>query len=132
MRSYPELRPSGWDGLVAALVAALAVLCAAVTWTAPAEDSGSLTAVITVDGTEVERIPLDGETEQTVRGNGYTLHVVVTETEVFVASSDCPSQDCVETAPISQPGRSIVCLPARVIIQLEGGAASPDVDAVIG
>ena len=50
-----------------------------------------------------------------------------------VSSSDCPTQDCVRTGTISRGGQSIVCLPARIIIQLTGGAAdSNDVDIVIG
>ena len=41
--------------------------------------------------------------------------------------------DCVRTGTISRGGQSIVCLPARIVIQLTGGAAdSNDVDIVIG
>ena len=48
-------------------------------------------------------------------------------------SSDCPTQDCVHTGTISRSGQSIVCLPARIVIQLTGGAAdSSGVDIVIG
>ena len=73
------------------------------------------------------------DTERVVESNGYTLHIHLTETEVWVESSDCPTQDCVRTGHISRGGQSIVCLPARVIVALEGGpAAESGVDAVIG
>ena len=52
MRRSPKLRPNLWDGVVALAVAALAVACAVGIW----QGSGSqeaLTAVISVDGTEV-------------------------------------------------------------------------------
>ena len=84
---------------------------------------------------EKERLPLkkaDG-TEWTISSNGYTLHVVLTAEDVWVEESDCPTQDCVHTGHISRRGQSIVCLPARVIVRLEGGQkdeSAPDV--VIG
>ena len=50
-----------------------------------------------------------------------------------VSEADCPTQDCVHTGAISRSGQSIVCLPARIIIQLTGGQADPGgVDVVIG
>jgi hypothetical protein len=52
---------------------------------------------------------------------------------IRVVESDCPTQDCVHTGEISRSGQSIVCLPARIIIQLEGGTESGDSpDFVIG
>ena len=132
MRRSPKLRPNLWDGVVALAVAALAVACAVGIW----QGSGSqeaLTAVISVDGTEVERIPLAQETRRTVEGGGYTLEICLTDTEVWVEHSDCPTQDCVHTGRISRSGQSIVCLPARVVVELEGGSTADDgLDAVIG
>lgn len=135
MKSSPKLRPALWDALVVLAVLALAGVSAFFTWRG-GEEAGPLTAVISVDGAETERIPLPGlePTERTVTGGGYTLRVVLTETEVWVEASDCPTQDCVHTGHISRSGQSVVCLPARVIVRLEGGAAAEDggVDAVIG
>ena len=52
---------------------------------------------------------------------------------VRVEESDCPTQDCVHTGTITRAGQSIVCLPARVIIRLEGGTADKHApDVVIG
>ena len=134
MRPSPKLRPGLWDGAVVLAVVVLAAICALALWDGGDRD-GALTAVISVDCTETERIPLAGleDTERVVEGNGYTLHIHLTENEVWVESSDCPTQDCVRTGHISRGGQSIVCLPARVIVSLEGGpAADGGVDAVIG
>ena len=50
-----------------------------------------------------------------------------------VAEADCPTQDCVHTGTITRSGQSIVCLPARIVIQLTGGQPDGDaVDIVIG
>lgn len=134
MRSSPKLRPGLWDGAVVLAVVLLAVSCALAIW-GDRNGGDALTAVISVDGVETQRIALSGlkDTEQVVESNGYTLHIHLTETEVWVETSDCPTQDCVRTGHISRGGQSIVCLPARVIVALEGGPAAEDgVDAVLG
>ena len=131
MRQPPKLRPCVWDALVAGAVAVLAIACALLVW--GGGTTRGLTAVVSVDGETVEKIPLSGveREERTFTGSGYTLHVVLTAENVWVERSDCPTQDCVHTGHISRSGQSIVCLPARVVIQLEGGMDS-GVDAVIG
>ena len=134
MRSSPKLRPGLWDGAVVLAVVLLAVSCALAIW-GDRNGGDALTAVISVDGVETQRIALSGlkDTEQEEESNGYTLHIHLTETEVWVDTSNCPTQDCVRTGHISRGGQSIVCLPARVIVALEGGPAAEDgVDAVLG
>ena len=131
MSTSPKLRPGIWDALVALTVAVLAVACAWTVWGGQ-DESGALTAVVRVDGVETERLALE-EAERTIQAGGYTLRLRLTETEVWVESSDCPTQDCVHTGHISRSGQSIVCLPARVIVRLEGGeTVDTGVDAVIG
>lgn len=131
-RPSPELRPTLWDGAIVLLVAVLAAGCASVIW--GGGGGAAPEAVITADGAAVERIPLENRerTERIVSSCGYTLRVVAEEGDVWVESADCPTQDCVRTGHISRSGQSIVCLPARVIVRLEGGTADSAVDAVIG
>ena len=134
MRSSPKLRPCLWDGLAALLVVALAAVCALAVWSR-GNDAGALTAVITVDGAEIERIPLKNfpDGERTYSGGGYALRLALSPEGVRVEEADCPTQDCVHTGTITRSGQSIVCLPARIIIRLEGGTADKDApDAVIG
>lgn len=132
MKRSPELHPRVWDALVAAVVVALAVACAVVFWSGGGE--GNLTAVISVDGEETERVDLSALTEPVERelhGGGYTLHLELSREGACMLSSDCPTQDCVHTGTITRSGQSIVCLPARVSVVLTGGEES-GVDAVIG
>jgi len=150
MRPSPKLRPTGWDGLAALLVAALAMGIAFFQW----RDGGQteeLTAVVSVDGAEVDRFsPADLlESPRVYTSGGYTLEVACGfrgevstldherpsgEQGVCVARSDCPTQDCVHTGTITRSGQSIVCLPARFILRLEGGTALDPggVDMVLG
>lgn len=133
MKSFPELRPRWPDAVVAAAVVLLAAACAWMIWRG-AGQSGALEAVVSVDGSEEFTTPLTGlnRVERTIQANGYTLKIILTDKEVWVEESDCPTQDCVHTGHISRSGQSIVCLPARVTVRLLGGSGEADVDAVIG
>lgn len=135
MKSSPELLPNWRDGVAVLLIVVLALLCAAWTWGGTLESGTALTAVFTNNGGTLEKIPLAGlqEERRTLSGNGYTLQVILTEEGVWVESADCPTQDCVHTGRISRSGQSIVCLPARIIVRLEGGAPAADApDILIG
>lgn len=129
--SSPKLRPTWWDGAVAALVAALAVL-SAVWYYGGLESSGPLAATILHRGQVVQTVRLDRLTEEmtvTVEGD-YHLTILLDRNGVRVAESDCPGQDCVHTGTITRAGQSIVCLPEQVVVQLSGGGSGPD--AVLG
>lgn len=137
MKKMPALKANRWDGAIAALVVILAVVCGALIWSRTA-DTGELTVVVTADGQEVERVALESfpDMPQVYSGNGYTLQVSIEtdgERGICVSMSDCPTQDCVHTGTITRTGQSIVCLPARISIMLEGETSSGDgPDLVIG
>ena len=135
MKRFPELKPNFWDVIVVLAVIALAALSAMTVWRGGTE-TGTLTAVVTADGQEIDRFaPADLlDAPRTYSYNGVTLTVAAEDGNgLRVSSSDCPTQDCVRTGTISRSGQSIVCLPARIVIQLIGGAAdSRGVDIVLG
>ena len=130
-RPLPETRPKIWDGLVAAAVIALAVIVA-VGFYAPKKADGPLRVVISAEGETLEQgtlLELSGTRVYTNRG--YTLTVEIADGAVNVVDSDCPGHDCQHTPPISRSGQSIVCLPAQIVITLEG-ASSDAPDVVVG
>ena len=128
--SQHELKFNRFDALVALIIALLAV-AAALWFYLPRSQSGQLTVVISVAGEETRRVPLSDFTETTVTGGGYTLRVSTRDGGVAVTDSDCPTQDCVHTGVITRAGQSIVCLPAQVVVHLEGPA--PDApDVIVG
>lgn len=133
MRPSPKLRPTAWDALVVLCVAALAVGLAAFQWWG-GTSAGELTAVVSVDGVEIDRVSLERTAgERTYRAGEYTLTVEYAAGSARVLFSDCPTQDCVHTGAVSRGGQSVVCLPGRLILRLEGGTPDPDaVDAVLG
>lgn len=146
MNNSPKLTPGKYDLIVVAAVLALAALLGARFWLSPAPESGTLLAVVEIDGAEVDRFTLAQAAEETrtYTNNGVTLTVAPcatakrdaetwTQTEtagVRVVSSDCPTQDCVHTGQISRAGQSIVCLPAHIVITLAGTDA--DYDLITG
>ncbi len=128
--SQHELKFNRFDALVALIIALLAVT-AALWFYLPRSQSGQLTVVISVAGEERRRVPLSDFTETTVTGGSYTLRVSTRDGGVAVTDSDCPTQDCVHTGVITRAGQSIVCLPAQVVVHLEGTA--PDApDVIVG
>lgn len=129
--SRPELKWNRYDAVVAVVVALLAV-AAALWFCLPRTQMGDLTVVISVGGQETQRTGLKDFAPTTLSHNGYTLTIAADGDSVWIASSDCPGQDCVHTGYIRRGGQSIVCLPAQVVVYLEG-AASPDApDVIVG
>ena len=129
--SRPELKFNRYDAIIVAIVALLAV--AITLWFyLPKTQSGELTVVISTGGEETERVKLTSFTETTVTHNGYTLHITADGDGVRVTDSDCPTQDCVHTGTITRAGQSIVCLPAQVVVHLEGTASADAPDVIVG
>ncbi len=129
--SPPELKFNRFDALVLLAVAVLAAVTA-LWFYSPCGHSGELTVVISVGGEETQRTVLSDFTESTVTSRGYTLRVAAEDGGVAVAESDCPTQDCVHTGVIRRAGQSVVCLPAQVVVYLEGSAASDAPDVIVG
>lgn len=140
MRRSPELRPTVWDFCVALAVVLLAAGCLLALRSGGAEGASGLTAVVSIDGREADRFSLPelAEGARTYTGGGYTLTVEAVEeggvpAGLRVARSDCPTQDCVRTGSITGSGQSVICLPARIIVRLEGGPpADEGPDVIIG
>ena len=116
--SSPELRPNRYDALVVLVVLALAAALAVRPFLA--------SPAVSADGQELDRLPLAQFGTHTYANNGYTLTVTAAGGAVSVTQSDCPGQDCVHSGAVSRAGQSIVCLPARIVVELVGAADGYD------
>ena len=126
-KSFPELRPTRYDALVALVVLALAAVLAVKPFLAARAPQGdALTVVVSADGRELDRIPLAQFGTHTYTSGGYVLTVTAADGVVSVAQSDCPGQDCVHSGAVSRAGQSIVCLPAHIVVELDGAADGYD------
>lgn len=54
------------------------------------------------------------------------LHVSIKNGSVEVTESGCANQVCVKHSAISQTGESIICLPNRVVVKIEGKGGGYD------
>ncbi len=64
-----------------------------------------------------------------VNSNSYNLTVVIENKEVYIRDADCPDKVCKKTGKI-RAGGSIVCIPARVIVEFT--ESTGDGDALAG
>lgn len=84
-------------------------------------------AVVYKDGEKMQELSLNEDAEVKLTYE-YTNLIQIKDGKVSIVESDCPGEDCVHSGWISETGRSIVCLPNRVEIRMEGEA---DVDFIL-
>ncbi len=84
-------------------------------------DSGSI-AKISVDGEAIYQIDLskvDNSYEIPIENNGNRNVVLVENGSISITEASCPDKLCVKQGSISHSGYPIVCLPNKVIIEVE-------------
>ena len=63
----------------------------------------------------------------TVEGyQGGSNTVVIENGTVYMKDADCPDKLCEKTGKISKNGETIVCLPHRVVVEIQGGEGNVD------
>ena len=87
------------------------------------------TVKIEVDSEAVASFSLDENRTYSVKKNGKVTNVVeIKDKKVSVTAADCPDKICVKHREISKSGESIICLPNKVIVSIEG--RNEEVDGV--
>lgn len=66
------------------------------------------------------------ETRVIAGEDGVKVTIQLDREGAAVIASTCPDQVCVQTGKLTRTGEAAICLPARVTLRLEGGAASVD------
>lgn len=116
------------DVIVIGFVVMLAILIGVVFWIKTGNGEGN-TVVVYREGEKIQELSLNKNTEVFIE-NSYTNKLVVKDKKVAIVESDCPGMDCVHSGWISGKGRSLVCLPNRVEIRIEGEVDS-EVDFIV-
>lgn len=78
-------------------------------------------AVVTLDGEEVARLPLDTDCQTDIQSVYGTHRVVVQDGAVSVTEAPCPDLICVHHAPVSRVGETIICLPCKLVVTVTDG-----------
>lgn len=88
------------------------------------------TAVVEIDGKPAAELSLGTDTIYNVEIDGKITNTVVIENgSVYVTNSDCPDKICQNHSAINKTGESIVCLPNKVIVTVEGNTDT-EIDGV--
>jgi len=80
--------------------------------------------VVSVDGSIVYESTLPRRETVTLDALPYPCTLVLDGTQVSITDVTCPEKSCRRT--LSRSGDSAVCLPNRMIVQVEGGSNSLD------
>ena len=85
--------------------------------------SGSSTGdlvVVKVNGEIYGKYSLTKDRIITVNRDGHTNKITIKGGKVQVSKSNCKNQVCVKQGSISSTHQSIVCIPNRVVVSIEG------------
>lgn len=104
------------------IVAALAFFLHAIIG---ARGAGCIT--IKVNGA-IEGVYTLGE-DQEIEINGGTNHLVIKNGKADMTEADCPDKLCVHQKPVSKNHESIICLPNKVVVEVDSSENS-EFDAV--
>lgn len=115
-----------YDFWAIGIVAAIAILVSVIFWTSVGAEEGSMLSVYQ-EGALIKEFSLDSDVEFVIEGD-YKNVITIKNGKAAITESDCPGTDCVHSGWIHEAGRSIVCLPNRVELRIEG---TSEVDFVV-
>lgn len=85
--------------------------------------------VVRVDGVETERHALSADGTYPLNGGSNVL--VIADGQAWLSDANCPDLLCVKQGKVRYTGQTIVCLPNRLTVTVEGGESN-GVDFVVG
>ena len=99
-----------------------------VLWLFPKGSGDSVS--ISVNGELYRSVPLNEDTEILIETEYGKNTVVIKNGEVYITDADCPDKLC-EKEKLSGTGRSVVCLPNRVAVRIEGKKQKEEIDVIV-
>lgn len=103
--------------LIAALLLAGGAL---LLWLGLTRQAGGL-ARVQIDGETVMELPLSQDARVELGEPGHGNLLIIENGTARVERADCPDQVCVRQGAVQYEGESIVCLPHKLIVSIEGG-----------
>ena len=86
--------------------------------------------VVTVDGSEQGRYPLNQDVEKRFDFADGSYNVLrISDGKVEISEASCPDQICVKHRNIHYKNETIVCLPNKLVVEIVGGEEN-DIDAI--
>ncbi|GAA0340060.1 NusG domain II-containing protein [Oceanobacillus sp. FSL W7-1293] len=128
---YHMLKP--WDVILVILLVLLSFLPVGIfvlQQSQYAEEDSVNVAVITVDNEIVEEIQLTGNTETReieIEISDHDNNIIEVDNErIHIKSATCSDQICVRTGYISRPGQTIVCLPHKLVVEIQSDSGETE------
>lgn len=123
MKYFPRSDVKLGDLLIIGILILLSFLPHVLFWQQEKQaGTGTLVAVVSIDGKKVDQFPLDTAEHQlvTYHPNDEQYNIVeVMPGKIRVKEDNSPDQIAVRTGWISKPGQTSICLPHRLVISLE-------------
>lgn len=107
------------------LAAAAAVFC----WSFFQQREEGARAVVYLEGEAIASYSLEEEGEYEIRSEKGINRLVIRNGSADMTEADCPDGLCVKQHSIRKTGETIVCLPHKVVVEIQGGE-STDLDAM--
>lgn len=107
----------------------------AVSWWSLTTNTDGDKAIVTVDGELYGTYSLSqDQTIEVVQDEDHINYITIKDGMVSMAYSTCKNQVCVNAGAISETRDSIVCLPNKVMIEIQGSAKNEGggVDVITG
>ncbi len=92
-------------------------------------EEGSFVSV-SVDGELYGVFALTDERTEHLLSSRGTNTLIIKDGKASIESASCPDGICAAHRPISREGESIVCLPNKVVVTVNGSENSPEVDII--
>ncbi len=103
------------------LIIAFTILVGQRLWQKNNTTSGA-EVVVVIDGKEYERLPLNQDASKEIQLSDGQLNILqIKDGEAFISEANCPDKICEKHHPISYNGQSIVCLPHKLVVSIDGG-----------
>ena len=87
-------------------------------------------AVVYIDGESAATYELNEEGEYLIETEYGTNLLVIQDGKADMKEADCPDGLCVKQHAIFKTGETIVCLPHRVVVEIEGDQAN-ELDGIV-
>ena len=82
------------------------------------------TVTVQIDGRTVMELSLNEDTQIVLGEGDHTNTLVIEGGKAQVVEASCPDRICVRQGAVQYSGESIVCLPHKLVITVQGGVDS--------
>lgn len=77
-------------------------------------------AVVSIDGEEKYRYALNEDSQHTIKNGEYENLLVIKDGKAYITEANCRDKICVSHRAIDKTGETIVCLPHKLVVSIEG------------